>query len=55
MVLKDAKDGEVKTLKTKLAREIADLVEKDVRPDIGKAIAGALQWRSPEARGSRRP
>lgn len=48
VILKHAPDGEVRELKTALATEIANLVEADVRPDVPKAIAAALQWRSPE-------
>jgi len=48
VIVKKAPDGAVLELKKELAQEVADLVEADVRPDIGKAIAGALQWRSPE-------
>lgn len=46
VILHHAPDEEVKELKTALAREIADMVEKDVQPDLGAAIVGALQWRS---------
>ena len=49
VILKRAPDGEIRELKKGLAAEIADMVEDDIRPDISKAIAGALQWRSPEA------
>ena len=42
-----APDQGIRTLKTQLAQEIAELVEKDVQPDIMSAIAGALQWRDP--------
>jgi hypothetical protein len=48
VVVKDAPDGAVVELKKELANEIAELVEKDVAPDIGKAIASALQWRPAE-------
>ncbi len=48
VIVKKASDAEVLQLKKDLAQEIADLVEADVRPDIGKAIAAALQWRAPE-------
>lgn len=48
VVLKHAPDGDVKVLKTQLAAEIADMVEEDVKPDLKKAIAGALQWRGQE-------
>lgn len=43
-----APDQQVKELKTLLARQIADLVEEDVRRDIGEAVIGALMWRDPE-------
>lgn len=48
VIVKKASDAEALELKKDLAQEIADLVEADVRPDIGKAIAAALQWRHPE-------
>ena len=48
-VVKKAPDQAVKELKTALATEIADLVEKDVQPDIKRAIAGALMWRPEES------
>lgn len=47
VVVKEAPDGELVQLKTGLATEIARMVEEDVAPDIPRAIAGALQWRSP--------
>lgn len=48
-MIKGAKDDEaIKRLKNKLAAEIADLVEEDVRDQIPKAIARALRWRDPE-------
>lgn len=47
-ILKDAPDGDIKELKITLATEIAELVEKDVQPDLKAAIAGALQWRGPQ-------
>lgn len=49
VVVKDATDQAIIELKTTLAREIAELVEQDARPDISTAIEGALRWRSPEA------
>lgn len=49
VILKSAPDGEVKQLKTKLATEIAELVEADVRPDLKSALIGALQWRPEKA------
>jgi len=45
VILKRAPDEDVVRLKKALAGEIAALVEEDVRPDIGSAIRGALQWR----------
>jgi len=48
VVVKPAPDADIKMLKNELAKEIADMVEEQVRPDIGKAIAGALRWRDPE-------
>jgi hypothetical protein len=49
VILKTAPDEEVVKLKKDLAGEIAAMVEEAVRPDIGAAIRGALQWRAPEA------
>lgn len=49
VIFKKAPDADIKTLKTDLAEEIARMAEEQVRPDLGKAIAAALQWRSPEA------
>lgn len=48
VMIKDAPDQGVKKLKTKLAQEIADLVEEDVKPQLGEAIARALRWRHPD-------
>jgi len=48
VILKHAKDTEIKELKTSLAAEIAELVEEDVKPDLRKAIEGALKWRAEE-------
>jgi hypothetical protein len=45
-ILKNAPDGEIVTLKKKLAADIADMVEKDVHADLREALIGALQWRS---------
>lgn len=39
---------EVIELKSALAREIAEAVEKDVQPQLVDAITGALRWRAPE-------
>lgn len=38
----------IRRLRRKLANEIAQMVDDDVKPDITKAIAGALMWRDPE-------
>lgn len=46
--VKDVDDEGIKRLKNKLAREIADIVEMDVREQIPQAIARALRWRDPE-------
>lgn len=43
-----APDEKVKRLKKKLAAEIVELVEEDVRPDLGKAMIRALMWRDEE-------
>ena len=48
VIVKNAPDQAVKDLKVQLAREIAELVEQDVQPDIVAAITGALQWRDPQ-------
>ncbi len=48
VMVKNAPDEGVKKLKNKLAGEIADLVELDIRDQIGAAIARALRWRDPE-------
>jgi hypothetical protein len=47
-VVKPAPDQAVKELKTALATEIAEMVERDVVPDIKSALIGALQWRPTE-------
>ena len=39
---------ELKRLRKKLAGEIAEMVDEDVKPDIVEAIKGALMWRDPE-------
>jgi hypothetical protein len=49
VILQNAPDSDVKQLKTALAAEIAELVEEDVKPDLRKAIEGALKWRSEES------
>lgn len=48
VILKSASDSAVKELKISLASEIAELVEEDVKPDLRKAIEGALKWRTEE-------
>lgn len=49
-VIEGAADDEaIIRLKKKLAGEIAEMVEKDVRPDLQKALAGALMWRPKES------
>lgn len=44
-VVDNAPDEGVKRLKTKLAQEIADIVEKPIAEQIPEAIKRALQWR----------
>ena len=48
VAVEGATDQAIIALKTALAREIAELVEHDVQPDIVEALTGALQWRDPE-------
>lgn len=48
VMVKNAPDEGVKRLKNKLAGEIADLVEKDIRDQIPEAIKRALRWRDAE-------
>lgn len=48
VMVKDAPDEAVKRLKNKLAGEIADLVEEDIKDQIPEAIKRALRWRDPE-------
>ncbi len=48
LVVSKAPDGDVKELKTGLAREISELVEDDLKPQLGDALIRALCWRSPE-------
>lgn len=43
-----APDGDLITLKTDIASEIAGLVEDDIKPQLSTALIHALQWRSPE-------
>lgn len=47
-IIKPASRDEVVELKTKLAAEIAELVEGDIIPDLKSALIGALKWRAPE-------
>lgn len=49
-ILEQRPDGEVIALKKDLAAQVAELAEKGLdRGDLVQAMAGALQWRSPEA------
>ncbi len=48
VMVKNAPDEGVKRLKNKLAGEIADLVEEDIRDQIPQAVRRALRWRDPE-------
>jgi hypothetical protein len=48
VVVAKASDQAVIELKIHLAREIAQLVEQEIQPDLMEALAGALQWRDPE-------
>lgn len=48
LMVQDAPDEGIKRLKTRLARDIAELVEEDVKPQIVEAITRALRWRDPE-------
>lgn len=45
---KQASRERVIELKTGLAREVAEAVEKDIQPQLIDALIGALQWRNPE-------
>jgi hypothetical protein len=47
-MLQKAEDEAVIALKTDLARDIAELVEQDVKDQIPEAITRALQWRDAE-------
>jgi hypothetical protein len=47
-VLSKAPDEDIKVLKTELAKEIADMVEQDVKDQIPEALIRALQWRNAE-------
>jgi hypothetical protein len=47
-LVEDAPDEGVKRLKNKLAGEIAELVELEIRDQIPEAIKRALRWRDPE-------
>lgn len=46
VIIEKATKDEVVELKTKLAHEIAERVEKEVALDLKDALVGALQWRS---------
>lgn len=48
VILKTAPDGDVLALKDALATQIAEMVERQVQPDLRAALVGALKWRSPE-------
>ncbi len=48
VMVEDAPDEGIKRLKNKLAADIADLVEEDIRDQIPQAIQRALRWRDPE-------
>lgn len=48
VMLKRASDEGIKELKNKLAAEVAEMVEKDVAPDLKEALVGALRWRPAE-------
>jgi hypothetical protein len=43
-----AQDEEIVELRTHLAKQIADLVDQDVKDQIPEALIAALQWRSTE-------
>jgi type III secretion system FlhB-like substrate exporter len=47
-IIKDAPDEDIKKLKNKLAKEISDLVEMDIKEQLPEAIKRALRWRDPE-------
>jgi hypothetical protein len=44
----NAQDAEVIELKTALARQIAEMVEMEVQPQLLDALTNALKWRDPE-------
>ncbi len=48
-IVATAPNEEIKELKTHLAKEVADLVEQDVKGQLGEALVRALQWRTPKA------
>lgn len=48
VILDKLPDKGVKQLRGDLAKRVADLVEKDVTPDLNAALVGALQWRDAE-------
>lgn len=45
VILDKLPDKGVKTLRGALAKEVADLVEKEIQPDLNAALVGALKWR----------
>lgn len=48
VVLAKLPDGGVKRLRRDLAQRLADLVERDITPDLNEALVAALQWRDAE-------
>lgn len=48
-MIKEAPNDGIKELKKDLARQIVEMVEEDVKPQVGEAMVRALMWRSPEA------
>jgi hypothetical protein len=46
-VIAKAPDEDIKQLKTDLAREITEMVEREVKDQLPQAMIRALQWRSP--------
>jgi hypothetical protein len=48
VILDKLPDKGVKQLRGDLAKRVADLVEKDITPDLNAALTGALQWRDAE-------
>lgn len=48
VVVATATDQALIELKTTLAREVAELVEQEIQPDLMEALVGALRWRDRE-------